>query len=191
MPGGHPGGLHRTHGVRGWRRRDAPTGAVYNLEQPPGLPLLFGIHVEVPLVANEHMFLEGHVDWAGDFHEYFEINNISKAVPVLKSKLNFDGRAGKGNFLTMPSNCAAERRRAPRSRNLRRRTLRSVTARRRSASKAATRCRSGRPSTAHPRNLPLRQARRSDDDVPAPQNEGRTKSTPPTSPTCTSRCPKA
>ena len=83
-----------------------PPAPVYNLEQPPGLPLYFGIHVEVPLVANEHIFLEGHVDWAGDFHEYFEINNISKAIPVLKSKLNFEGRAGKGNFLTLPSECA-------------------------------------------------------------------------------------
>ncbi len=79
---------------------------VYNLEPPPGFPLYFGIHVEIPLVANEHIFLEGHVDWAGDFHEYFEINNISKAVPVLKSKLNFEGRAGTGNFITLPSECA-------------------------------------------------------------------------------------
>jgi hypothetical protein len=31
------------------------TGNVYNLVQPPGLPLEFGIHVEVPLVANEHL----------------------------------------------------------------------------------------------------------------------------------------
>jgi hypothetical protein len=82
-------------------------GEVYNLEQPPGLPLEFGIHVEVPLVANEHIFLEGHVGWNTDYHEYFEINNISKSVPVLKSKLIFNGRAGNGNFLTLPSVCAS------------------------------------------------------------------------------------
>jgi hypothetical protein len=83
------------------------TAPVYNLEQPAGLPLDFGIHVSVPLVANEHIFLEGHVSWNTDFHEYFEINNISKAIPVLKSKLIFDGRAGAGDFLTLPSTCSS------------------------------------------------------------------------------------
>lgn len=83
------------------------TGAVYNLQQPEGLPLLFGIHVDVPPVANEHVLLEGHVAWWSDYHEYFEINNISKSVPVLKSKLIFNGRAGAGNFLTLPSVCSS------------------------------------------------------------------------------------
>jgi hypothetical protein len=83
------------------------TGTVYNLEQPAGLPLSFGIHVEVPLVVNEHIYLEGHVDYAGDYHEYFEINNISKAIPILRSKLLFNGQAGIGNFLTLPSPCAS------------------------------------------------------------------------------------
>jgi hypothetical protein len=90
---------------------DVPVvGQVYNLEPTPGLPLEFGIHVEVGLgpgkVANEHIFLEGHVDWSGDYHEWFEIDNISKAIPILKSKLLFDGRAGQGNFLTLPSVCS-------------------------------------------------------------------------------------
>ncbi len=79
---------------------------VYNLQQPPGLPLDFGIHASVPLVANEHIFLEGHVSWNTDFHEYFEINNITKSIPLLKSKLIFNGRAGEGNFLTLPSVCS-------------------------------------------------------------------------------------
>jgi hypothetical protein len=90
---------------------DAPaTGQVYNLEPSSGLPLEFGIHVEVGVgpvkVANEHILLEGHVAWSSDYHEYFEINNISKAIPILKSKLLFDGRAGAGNFLTLPSVCS-------------------------------------------------------------------------------------
>ena len=52
---------------------------------------------------------------SGDFHEYFEINNIPPEVEVLgrvkspletlKSKLFFNGHAGKGNFLTLPSQC--------------------------------------------------------------------------------------
>jgi hypothetical protein len=89
--------------------RTTVTGTVYNLTPPPEkhIPLLFGIHVEVPLVANEHIFLVGHVDWSGDFHEYFEIDNISKALPVLKSKLLFNGNAGKGNFITLPSVCSS------------------------------------------------------------------------------------
>lgn len=87
--------------------RTTLTGTVYNLAQPAGLPLEFGIHVQVPAVANEHIFLEGHVSWSTDYHEYFEINNISKAVPVLKSKLIFHGRAGNGNFLTLPSTCSS------------------------------------------------------------------------------------
>ena len=113
-------------------------GNVYNLPQEPGLPLLFGIDVEgiPPLVENVHLMLEGHVSDAyepalaargepsGDFHEWFEINNIPTEVPVkllsleivkaglrtLESKLFFDGHAGKEgkeDFLTMPSNCKA------------------------------------------------------------------------------------
>ena len=82
-------------------------GKVYNLEQPPGLPLEFGIHVEVPAVANEHILLEGHVDWSGDYHEYFEINNISKSIPIVKSRLLFKGTAGAGDFLTLPSVCSS------------------------------------------------------------------------------------
>jgi hypothetical protein len=83
------------------------TGTVYNLEPSPGLPLEFGIHVNVPGVANEHIFLEGHVEWNGDYHEWFQIDNISKAIPLLKSKLLFKGQAGIGNFLTLPSVCSS------------------------------------------------------------------------------------
>ncbi|HEY0517355.1 MAG TPA: hypothetical protein VGD00_09560, partial [Solirubrobacteraceae bacterium] len=110
-------------------------GNVYDLEQEPGLPLLFGIEVKgvPPLVENTRLLLEGHVSYArepllegrsvrsGDFHEWFEINNIPNEVGVkvgllelvkaklqtLKSKLLFNGRAGHGNFLTLPSECGA------------------------------------------------------------------------------------
>jgi len=100
-------------------------GNVYNLEAPPGLPLDFGINVEPlgALTAPVHLFLEGHVDWSGDYHEYFEINNVPEeaevkllVVPVkaklkvLMSKLNFDGHAGtegRENFLTIPSVCSS------------------------------------------------------------------------------------
>lgn len=94
-------------------------GTVYNLEAPPGLPLDFGIAVEPAgeLLTPIHLFLEGHVDWSGDYHEYFEINNVpdeaevkvllgvKSPLKVLMSKLNFNGRAG-GDFLTLPSVCS-------------------------------------------------------------------------------------
>jgi hypothetical protein len=113
-------------------------GNVYNLPQESGLPLVFGIDVEgvPPLVEDVHLLLEGHVSYAhedslaargvpsGDFHEWFEIDNIPAEVGVkvgplelfkaplktVESKLFFDGHAGQGgkeNFLTMPSSCAA------------------------------------------------------------------------------------
>ncbi len=114
------------------------TGSVYNLPQESGRPLLFGIDVEgvPPLVEDTLLMLVGHVSWggepslaargipSGDFHEWFEIDNVPTTVaakigPIevaqvplktLESKLFFNGRAGTGgreNFLTMPSSCAA------------------------------------------------------------------------------------
>ena len=107
-------------------------GQVYNLEQPPGLPLDFGIAVEPlgELLTPIHLFLEGHLSWAhepvleargvpsGDYHEYFEINNVpneaevkallgvKSPLKILMSKLNFNGHAG-GDFLTLPSVCSS------------------------------------------------------------------------------------
>ncbi|HTR89323.1 MAG TPA: hypothetical protein VMG62_04335, partial [Solirubrobacteraceae bacterium] len=93
-------------------------GNVYNLPPSPGLPLRFGIEVAplAPLVAPVRLYLEGHDAWSSDYHEYFEINDIpteaevlggvKAPLEVLKSKLLFDGRAGQGNFLTLPSVCS-------------------------------------------------------------------------------------
>ena len=94
-------------------------GTVYNLNAPPGLPLDFGIAVEPAgeLVSPIHLYLEGHVAWWSDYHEYFEIDNVPNEaqvnavlpvkapLKVLMSKLNFNGRAG-GDFLTLPSECS-------------------------------------------------------------------------------------
>ena len=96
------------------------TGKVYNLDPPPGLPLDFGIAVEPAgeLITPIRLFLEGHVDWSGDYHEYFEINDVpneaevkaligvKSPLKVLMSKLNFNGHAG-GDFLTLPSICSS------------------------------------------------------------------------------------
>jgi hypothetical protein len=104
---------------------DGLAGKVFNLEPEPGsqLPLDFGINVEPAgaLTAPVQLYLEGHVDWTGDYHEYFEINNVPEEatielipgilpvkakLKVLMSKLIFDGTAGEGNFLTLPSVCS-------------------------------------------------------------------------------------
>lgn len=91
------------------------TGTVYNLQQPPGIALDFGIHVAAEPLTSVHIFLQGHVAWNSDYHEYFEIGNVPREgevlgakVPlsVLKSKLIFNGRAGAGDFLTLPSACS-------------------------------------------------------------------------------------
>src|ERR1700760_2650118 len=113
-------------------------GHVYNLPQERDLPLIFGIDVEgvQPLTEDVHLLLEGHVSYAhedvlaargvpsGDFHEWFEINNVPTEVGIkvlglevdkaklktVESKLFFNGHAGKEgkeNFLTMPSSCVA------------------------------------------------------------------------------------
>ena len=104
---------------------DGLQGKVFNLEPEPGsqLPLDFGINVEPAgaLTAPVQLYLEGHVDWTGDYHEFFEINNVPEEatielipgvlpvkakLKVLMSKLIFDGTAGEGNFLTLPSVCS-------------------------------------------------------------------------------------
>ena len=90
-------------------------GTVYNLEPEPGeafglklkpMPLLFGILINAEGLPLERSFLQGFVDWSGDYHEYFEIDDLSEKTPVLRSKLNFNGRAG-GNFITLPSECSS------------------------------------------------------------------------------------
>jgi hypothetical protein len=94
------------------------------------IPLLFGIVITVKGVSTPELsFLEGHVSWAkepkleercirepsacpaggipsGDYHEWFELNGLSEKTPVMRSKLNFNGRAG-GNFITLPSECSS------------------------------------------------------------------------------------
>lgn len=61
-------------------------GKVFNLQPEPGLPLEFGINIEPAgaLTAPVQLYLEGHVAW-----------------------FNFDGHAGIGNFLTLPSVCSS------------------------------------------------------------------------------------
>jgi hypothetical protein len=86
--------------------------AVYDLEPNNGEPGLFGFHVTTPVIplANEYVFLETAIEWAGDYHESFFINNIDAFPPLGKNRLVFEGLAGGhngggGSFLTLPSPC--------------------------------------------------------------------------------------
>jgi hypothetical protein len=84
---------------------DAPlSGKVYNLQQPTGLSSYFGVALQVGAGLFVHTFIEGHVEWASDYHDLFEINNIPPGL--LESRLIFNGNIGTGGFLTNPSNCS-------------------------------------------------------------------------------------
>ncbi len=101
-------------------------GEVYNLVQPTGLSSDFGVALEFPKPFIEEVFkgtplekatlfahtlIEGHVEWASDYHDYFEIN-VSPALPLVSSELVFKGDIGtgeepigSGGFLTNPTSC--------------------------------------------------------------------------------------
>jgi hypothetical protein len=89
----------------------APIGplafAVYDLIPNEGEPALFGFHVTTPLIplVSQFVFLQTEIEWAGDYHESFSINNIEAFPPLLRNRLVFNGRAGNGSFLTLPSPC--------------------------------------------------------------------------------------
>jgi len=94
------------------------TGTVYNLVPATGLPLEFGIDLNVGV--HVHSLLEGGVSWhkeaeataegieSGDYHEYFKIK-VGKSLsegeaPLVRSRLAFNGNAGSG-LLTNPTAC--------------------------------------------------------------------------------------
>jgi hypothetical protein len=88
---------------------------VYNVEPKQGEAARFGLEL-----AGNEVFLEGDVDWSGDYHEGFTIH-VPAALPedlggilgllggekglILKNRLVFNGRAGDGTFLTTPTTC--------------------------------------------------------------------------------------
>ncbi len=87
------------------------SGKVYNLEQPNGLSSEFGVAISAaPLFGGAPLFLhtliDGHIEWASDYHDLFEINNIPPGL--LESRLIFNGNIGTGGFLTNPSVCAGK-----------------------------------------------------------------------------------
>jgi hypothetical protein len=107
-------------------------GPVYNLVQPTGLASDFGVSTALPKFISEaklfeifkgtqpgiekkqyyvHTLIEGSVEWASDYHDYFEIN-VSPTLPLISSRLTFFGNIGKGvaptgsgGFITNPTSC--------------------------------------------------------------------------------------
>lgn len=82
---------------------------VYDLVSRNGEPGLFAFHVSFEVLGlpaiSEFTYLETQIEWAGDYHESFSINNIAAFPPLLRNRLVFNGRAGDGSFLTLPSPC--------------------------------------------------------------------------------------
>jgi hypothetical protein len=55
-----------------------------------------------------HTLINGNVEWAGNYHDYYEIN-VSTAIPLISSRLVLKGNigsTGNGGYITLPSNCA-------------------------------------------------------------------------------------
>jgi hypothetical protein len=105
---------------------------VFNLVQPTGLASEFGVALKIPKPVTEaklaaifkgsnkpveegqyyaHTLIEGNVEWASDYHDYFEIN-ASPELPLIRSRLSFTGNIGtgtapigSGGFLTNPTSC--------------------------------------------------------------------------------------
>jgi hypothetical protein len=84
-------------------------GAVYNLEQPVGLGSDFGVALNLEPIFGapiySHTFIEGNVEWATDYHDYFIIKNVTPGL--IESRLTFTGNAaGTSGFLRNPSVCS-------------------------------------------------------------------------------------
>jgi len=82
-------------------------GKVYNLDPTTGLTSDFGVALSAESIFKAplyfHTFIEGHVEWASDYHDYFVIKNITPGL--LASRLSFKGNIGVGGFLTNPTSC--------------------------------------------------------------------------------------
>ncbi|HEX4116378.1 MAG TPA: hypothetical protein VHY18_10955 [Solirubrobacteraceae bacterium] len=94
---------------------------MYNIVQPQGVPAEFGFELSVPPLLELHVLIVGGISWyheaetsensgvpTGDYHEFFTIKEIPTTLAVVKSRLKFDGTAGNGTFLTLPSTCGTQ-----------------------------------------------------------------------------------
>jgi hypothetical protein len=93
--------------------KDAPLeGKVYNVVPPNGDASLFAVAVSLEPLGDPglyaHTLIEGHVEWASNYHDYYEVN-VSPELPLIVSRLSLFGNLGNtghGGFITNPSNCA-------------------------------------------------------------------------------------
>jgi hypothetical protein len=76
---------------------------IYNIEPKQGQPALFGFVI----AAKQEVFLEGNVDWAGDYHQSFQIKLPPPSMPfsTFKSRLVNFGTTGDGSYITNPTTC--------------------------------------------------------------------------------------
>jgi hypothetical protein len=90
-------------------------GSVYNLVPTEGLSSLFGVALSLAPLGHPgvfaHTLIEGHVEWASDYHDYFEIK-VNPELPLVSSRLTFFGNIGtgtapfgSGGFITNPTSC--------------------------------------------------------------------------------------
>ncbi len=79
---------------------------VYNMEAPSGTPLEADFKVPI---FNSIVHIVGGIDWSGDYHEFFTIDEVPKSPELVESRLIFFGKTlGTGGtlpFITMPSTC--------------------------------------------------------------------------------------
>lgn len=85
---------------------------VFNVKPNPGEAARFGFSVINPVITEppSDVYLEGDIDWSGDYHEGFTIHAPKVgSVKLLKNRLVFEGQShappGIGSFLTTPSTC--------------------------------------------------------------------------------------
>ena len=76
---------------------------VYNVVPKDGQPARFGM--TVPVVGGQ-IYLDGGIAYETDYHTYFTIH-VADSVPLAATRLVFNGRAGDGTLLTLPSQCSA------------------------------------------------------------------------------------
>jgi hypothetical protein len=93
--------------------KDLPLeGKIYNVVQPNGLASLFAVALDLTNVGHPgvfaHTLIEGHIEWAGNYHDYYEIE-VSPTLPVIASRVELfgnKGNTGQGGFITNPTRCA-------------------------------------------------------------------------------------
>ena len=112
---------------------DLTPGGEETLENGAKLAALYGVALKLPKALTEsilggvfkgtkpelekgqyyaHSLIKGSVEWGkeergtkvGDFHDYFEID-VSEALPLVRSRLIFEGQAGNGGFITNATSC--------------------------------------------------------------------------------------